>query len=78
MKDSNLVSIPIDIQLKLSNLLSPISDEERVVMSNVPYASVVVKLMFSLICIRSDLGHVISLISRFMLNLGKGHWFVVK
>lgn len=59
-------------------MLSPKSDEERVVIYDVPYANVVSSLMFAMICTRPDLAHAVSLVSRFMSNPDKGHWLVVK
>ena len=34
--------------------------------------------MYSMICTRPDLAHSASVVSRFMSNLGKQHWQVVK
>ena len=47
-------------------------------MERVPYSSVVRSLMYSMICTRPDLAHSVSVVSRFMSNLGKQHWQGVK
>ena len=34
--------------------------------------------MYAMVCIRPDIGHVVSTVSRFMSNLGRPHWEAVK
>ena len=47
-------------------------------MSKVSYASAVGCLMYAIVCAKSDLSHVVSTVSRYMTNLGREHWNVVK
>jgi hypothetical protein len=47
-------------------------------MSRVPYSSVVGSLMYVMVCSRPDLSYAMSLVSRYMANLGKEHWTVVQ
>ena len=47
-------------------------------MSKVPYASVVGCLMYAMVCTIPDLAHAISVVSKFLSNLGRMHWDVVK
>ena len=47
-------------------------------MSYVPYVSEVGSLMYSMVCIRPDIAHVVGVLSRFMSKLGKEHWTTVK
>ena len=47
-------------------------------MSHVPYASVVGRLMYAMVCTRPDIAHSMGVLSRFMSNPGKEHWTVVK
>jgi len=47
-------------------------------MSHVPYASVVGSLMYAMVCTRLEIAHVVGVLSRFMLKLGKEHWTIVK
>jgi phage major head subunit gpT-like protein len=47
-------------------------------MSHVPYASAVGSLMYSIVCTRSDITHVVGVLSRYMSKLGKKHWTTVK
>ena len=47
-------------------------------MRGVPYASVVGSLMYVMTCSRPYIAHTVSVISRFLSNLGKEHWTTVK
>ena len=47
-------------------------------MSKVPYANAVGCLMYLMVCTRPDISHAVSVISRYMADLGKEHWNVVK
>ena len=47
-------------------------------MSKVPYASVVGSLMYAMVCTRLDITHAVGVVRRYMKNLGKEHWMVVK
>jgi len=42
-------------------------------MSRVSYASAMGLLMYVMVCTRPDLAYAVSIISRFMSNLGKQH-----
>lgn len=47
-------------------------------MSRLSYDSVVGSLMYVIVCTRPDLAHAISIVSRFMGQLGKEYWNVAK
>ena len=47
-------------------------------MDRIPYSSAVGLLMYVMVCMRPDLCHVVSVVSRYMANLGKKHWKAVK
>jgi hypothetical protein len=47
-------------------------------MSRVPYSSAVGSLMYVMVCTRLDIAHAVGVVSRYMNNLGKEHWEVVK
>lgn len=47
-------------------------------MSHVPYASTVGSFMYGMICTRSDIAHVVSVVSRYMANPKKVRWQVAK
>ena len=46
--------------------------------SKVHYASVVGSIIYALVCTRPNIAQYISVLSRYMANLGKRHWEVVK
>ena len=47
-------------------------------MSRVPYASALGSLMYAMICTRPDIARAVAVVSRFMADLGKERWNVVK
>ncbi|KAE8677858.1 cytochrome P450 71A9-like [Hibiscus syriacus] len=78
MQDCKPISTPLPFNFKLSSSMSPSSEEERMEMSRVPYASAVGSLMFAMICTRPDIAQVVGVVSRYMANPGKEHWNTVK
>ena len=78
MLDAKPVSTPLSAHFKLSLELCPSSNEELEYMSKVPYANAVGCLMYLMVCTRPDISHAVSVVSRYMANLGKEHWNVVK
>jgi len=57
---------------------APESKKVKEFMSEVPYANAVGSLMYAMVCTRPDLSYSVSLVSRFMANLGKAHWQALK
>lgn len=47
-------------------------------MERIPYSSVTGSLIYLMVCIRSDLAHCSSLVSRYMRSPGKAHWEATK
>ena len=47
-------------------------------MSKVPYSSALGFLMYAMICIRPDLAHAVSVVSKYMANPGKEHWRAIQ
>ena len=76
--NTKAVSTPLAPHMKLSNLLSPTTDEERAYMAKVPYASAVGSLMYAMVCTRPDISQAVSVVSRYMHDPGEGHWEAVK
>ena len=56
----------------------PKTQEERDRIAGVPYASAVGSLMYAMLCTRSDICFVVSMVSRYQSNPGPEHWTVVK
>ena len=57
---------------------SPKTKKEVKYMEEIPCASIVGNIMYTMVCSRSDMAYATSMISRFMSNLGKKHWNAVK
>eukprot|EP01018_Ginkgo_biloba_P001624 Gb_07720 [translate_table: standard] len=47
-------------------------------MPHVPYARIIESLMYSMVYTRPDIAHIVGVMSRYMSNLGKEHWNIVK
>jgi len=76
--DTKSVSTPLAPHFKLKVTMSPTTVEEREYMTRVPYASAIGSLMYVIVCKRSDLSQVVSMISRYMHDPDKGHWEAIK
>ena len=53
-------------------------EDEVEYMTRVPYANAVEYLLYAMVCTRPDISHVVSVVSRYMGNLGKEYWNAVK
>ena len=78
MKENKQVSSPLGDHFKLSRKCCFTLDEKKKKMKNIPYSSVVGSLMYVMVCIRPNIAHAVEVVSRFLSNLGKEHWKVVK
>ena len=78
MNNAKSVITPLAKHFKLTKHLSPKTDKEKEYMTKFPYASAVGSLMYAMVCTRPDIAQAVGVVSRFMNNLGKGHWEVVK
>ena len=67
------ISTLLASHFKLSASMSPSTDNERKQMENVPYANAVGAWMFTRDCTRPDISHTVSMVNKYMQNLGKGH-----
>ncbi|XP_062102836.1 secreted RxLR effector protein 161-like [Humulus lupulus] len=47
-------------------------------MKNVPYSNAVRSIMYLMVCTRPDLAYVISVLSKYISNLGREHWNAMK
>ena len=72
------ISTLLAFHFKLSAQLSPSTDAEREYMLQVPYSNAVGSLMYAMVCTRPNISHAVGIVSRFMHNLGKGHWQAIK
>ena len=72
------VCTPLAPHFKLSSFSCPRSQEERDYMAHVLYGSAMGSLMYVVVCTRSDISQAVSIVSKYMYNLGKNQWLVVK
>ena len=68
--------LPMSFQLLDSG--SPSTEEERLLMSQIPYTSAVGSLMNAMVATQPDLAYVVGVTSRYMSNFGGRHWEAVK
>ena len=47
-------------------------------MSDVPYSSVVLSMMYAMVCTHPNISCAVSVVNQYMTNLGKEHWQAVK
>lgn len=78
MHQSKPVSTPLGHHTKLFVIQALETIEERSKMNQTPYVSGVGSIMYGMVCSRPDLAHAISIIRRFMGDLGSAHWEAVK
>nr|GEY48387.1 retrotransposon protein, putative, Ty1-copia subclass [Tanacetum cinerariifolium] len=72
------VQMPLGGQFKLSLKDCHVRDCDVERMSKVSYANAVESLMYLMVCTRSDITYAVSVVSRYLANLGKNHWEGVK
>jgi len=71
------VNIPLRGHFKLSETQTLITEDEKALMSEVPYASVVDSLEYAMVCTRSYIAQVVGVVSKYMSSPGKKHWRAV-
>ena len=47
-------------------------------MHKVSYSSTIKSLMYAMVCTRLDIAHAMGVVSKYINNLGKENWMVVK
>ncbi|GJZ50815.1 retrovirus-related pol polyprotein from transposon TNT 1-94 [Tanacetum coccineum] len=65
-----LVRMPLGGHFKLSLKDCPFRDSDIEMISKVPYANAVGNLMYLLVCTRPNIAYVVSVVSRYLANLG--------
>ena len=78
MSDAKPVNVPLGGHFKLSKVQTPKTEDEKALISKVPYASSVGILMYAMVCTRPDIAQVVRVISRYISNLVKEYWRAVK
>ena len=79
MDNSKPMSTPLASHFRLSSDLCPQSEIEREQMLHVPIqVRLVVIYMYTMVCIRPDMSHTVSVVSRYMSNPEKEQWQAVR
>lgn len=65
MENAKEISTPLAIYFKLSAKQSPSNEDEKLDMEQVPHASAMSSLMYSLVCSRLDITHDVRLLVDF-------------
>lgn len=78
MFQSKEVKVPMAQHFKLSVDQRPSTDEDRRFMAKIPYANIVGSVIYTTVCARPDVAHVVSVTNRCMVELGKEHWAALK
>lgn len=78
MFDSNPVKLPKDPNQRLTNEMSPITENEIQKMENIPYQEAVGSMLYLQQCTRPDISFSIAIVSQFNQNPGNVHWMAVK
>ena len=73
MKHTKPVSTPLGAHFKLRKRSCSSSKKEKGDIASTIYFSAIESLMCVMVCTRPDITHVVSVVSRFMVNLGKDH-----
>ncbi|XP_047342801.1 secreted RxLR effector protein 161-like [Impatiens glandulifera] len=73
MSSAKPIDTPCTANIYLTILFAPQTDEEKKYMTRVPYVSTVGSLMYVMVCTRPDLTQAVSVVRRFMVQLGKEH-----
>jgi len=71
MSDAKPVNVPLGGHFKLSKALAPTTENEKALMSEVPYASAVGSLMYAMVCTGPNIAQAMGVVSRYMSNPGK-------
>ena len=65
-------------EITLSKKDHPITPQERVCMSRIPYTLVVGSIMYTMTYMRSDVTYSLGIVSRYQSDSDENHWKVVK
>ena len=69
---------PISKGGRLTKDQCPKNDVEKAAIKDIPYSSIVGSLMYSAVCTRPDIAYAVSVLGRYLANLGNEHWVAAK
>lgn len=73
MLSSKPVFIPLAAHIKLSKQQEPIEEADVEYMMRIPYSSATGSIMYAMVCTKHVVAFGISVVSRYMGNIGKSH-----
>ena len=76
-RKTKVVSTPLAHYFNLHVLMSQSTEKELKHMAQILYINVVCALMYTMVCTRPEISHVVSMVNRYMHDLQKGHWQAV-
>ena len=78
MKHAKPISTHLGAHFKLRKKSCSSSKKEKKDIASTIYSSAVGSLMYAMVCPWPDIAHVVGVVNKFMVNLGKDHWEAVK
>ena len=78
MMNTKPILTPFSSQFKLAKSDGAKTEEEKYYMSKILYANVVGSMMYAIVCTRPDLSYAISVVSKYMVDPYKEHWYALK
>ena len=78
MLDVKPVNVLLGVRFKLLKSHAPTTENEKAIMLEVRYASVVSSLMYVMVSTRPDISQAVRIVSRHMSNPVKEHWRAIK
>ena len=78
MENSKKGTLPFKHGDYLSKEQSPKTLEQKERMSRIPFASIVSRLMYAMLCTRPDICYAVGIVSRYQSDPGEEHWIAVK
>lgn len=71
--NAKVVSVPLVQHFKFSTTMSPTTIGNTIEMLKFPYAQTVGCLLYSIVCTMLDISYALSVVSKYMTNLGNDH-----
>ncbi|KAK3009945.1 hypothetical protein RJ639_012117 [Escallonia herrerae] len=78
MLNATPINTPLGAHFQLPSQLCPSTEEDIEYISRVPYVNTVGCLMYAMVCTRPYISHAVSMVSKYVENLGNKHWDAIK
>ncbi|KAG8988148.1 hypothetical protein FRB90_002943, partial [Tulasnella sp. 427] len=77
LENARSVTTPLPVGVKLSKAQSPISEQDKADVQDIPYREALGAVMYIMLMTRPDLSYAVSHLSQFSSNPGKQHWLAL-